>query len=215
MIQHHPAYKNIKLKNYDEWAEKCPNLFTHTEKSDEEDIGSSDEESTENSATKTTNDEVQGEAVDNDFNASTCLYPKEPASDMIVNHTNKKKQMKYKRKAKKIYDIAPGQGKIPTNWIREKDHDTVAFPEIFTDGKGGVNEERTYKLTKGDFYSTKFLNHDKRYSKNSDYLFVAQQHVERSLLESNISISAQKGKVTKGMVIQCLKLENHEYKSSP
>ena len=134
---------------------------------------------------------------------------------MIVNHTNKKKQMKYKRKAKKIYDIAPGQGKIPTNWIREKDHDTVAFPEIFTDGKGGVNEERTYKLTKGDFYSTKFLNHDKRYSKNSDYLFVAQQHVERSLLESNISISAQKGKVTKGMVIQCLKLENHEYKSSP
>ena len=87
---------------------------------------------------------------------------------------------------------------------------TVAFPEIFTDGKGGVNEERTYKLTKGDFYSTKFLNHDKRYSKNSDYLFVAQQHVERSLLESNISISAQKGKVTKGMVIQCLKLENYE-----
>ena len=108
MIQHHPAYKNIKLKNYDEWAEKCPNLFTHTEKSDEEDIGSSDEESTENSATKTTNDEVQGEAVDNDFNASTCLYPKEPASDMIVNHSNEKKNVKFRRKDKKVYEYAPG-----------------------------------------------------------------------------------------------------------
>ena len=48
----------------------------------------------------------------------------------------------------------------------------------------------------------KFLNNDKRYSKNSDYLFVSQQNVERSLLEGNISISGQKGKVTKGMVFQ-------------
>ena len=197
MIQHHPVYKNIKLKNYDEWAEKCPNLFTNADNSDEEDNSSSNEESTENSTDKKN---VQGEAVDNDFNAITCLVPKEPSSDMIVNHSDKGKKIKFKRKAKKIYDIAPGQGKIPTNWIRETDHDTVAFPELFPDGKGGVNEQRTYKLRKGDFYGVKFLHHDKRYSKNSDYLFVSQQHVERTLLENNISISGQKGKVTEGMV---------------
>ena len=131
------------------------------------------------------------------------MYPKEPATGMIVNHSDKRKEIKFRRKAKKIYDVAPGQGKIPTNWVREKDHDTIAFPELFTDGKGGVNDpERAIKLSKGDFYSTKFLNNDKRYSKNSDYLFVSQQNVERSLLEGNISISGQKGKVTKGMVFQ-------------
>ena len=49
----------------------------------------------------------------------------------------------------------PGQGKIPTNWIREKNHDVIAFPELFCDGKGGLNAERKIKLTMGDFYSTR------------------------------------------------------------
>ena len=35
------------------------------------------------------------------------------------------------------------------------------------------------------------------YSQNSDYLFVAQQHLERHLLENQTSISGQKGKVLK------------------
>ena len=47
----------------------------------------------------------------------------------------------FKRKAKKIYQYAPGQGQIPTNWIREKDHDVIAFPELFPNGKGGVNDD--------------------------------------------------------------------------
>ena len=45
------------------------------------------------------------------------------------------------------------------------------------------------------------------YAKNSDYLFVAQQHLERTLLENNISVSAQKGKIgitSNGkQIIQC------------
>ena len=91
-----------------------------------------------------------------------------------------------------------GQGQIPTNWIREKDHDVIAFPELYPDGKGGINEERKVKVPKGDFYSTKFLNCNNMYAKSSDYLFVAQQHIERHLLENNISVSGQKGKVSKG-----------------
>ena len=49
----------------------------------------------------------------------------------------------------------PGEGKIPTNWIREKNFDVIAFPELFCDGKGGLNAERKIKLTIGDFYSTR------------------------------------------------------------
>ena len=48
-----------------------------------------------------------------------------------------------------------GEGKIPTNWIREKNFDVIAFPELFCDGKGGLNAERKIKLTIGDFYSTR------------------------------------------------------------
>ena len=62
---------------------------------------------------------------------------------------------KLKRLGKKIYNIAPGEGKIPTNWIREKNFDVIAFPELFCDGKGGLNAERKIKLTMGDFYSTR------------------------------------------------------------
>ena len=65
-------------------------------------------------------------------------------------------------------------------------------------GKGGVNDQRSVKLSKTDFFSSKFLNHNKMYAKNSDYLFVAQQFLERHLLENNISVSAQKGKVDRG-----------------
>ena len=75
----------------------------------------------------------------------------------------------------------------------------IAFPELYPDGKGGINEkERKIKVTKGDFYSTKFLNHNSMYAKSSDYLFVAQQHIERHLLENNISVAGQKGKVSEG-----------------
>ena len=35
------------------------------------------------------------------------------------------------------------------------------------------------------------------YAKNSDYLFVAQQYLERHLMESYISVSGQKGKIDK------------------
>ena len=72
----------------------------------------------------------------------------------------------------------------------------IAFPELYPDGKGGINEERKVMVPKGDFYSTKFLNHNSMYAKNTDFLFVAQQHIERHLLENNISVAGQKGKVS-------------------
>ena len=73
------------------------------------------------------NKNVHGEAQSNDFNAKTCLYPKEPASNMIINHSSEKKNIQFRRKAKKVYEYAPGQGQIPTNWIREINHDIIAY----------------------------------------------------------------------------------------
>ena len=103
---------------------------------------------------------------------------------------------KVEKYLRNIYDL--GQGQAPTNWIREPRHDLIAFPELYSYGIGGVNFERLVKLCKTDFFSVKFLNRNKMYAKNSDYLFVCQQFLERHLLESNISVKAQKGKVQKG-----------------
>ena len=198
LIKNHPAYMSIKLESYDEWLKKCPTLFEETDKSDEEQDAhdSSDNEDKNKSSTQTAKGEA--EAENNDFNSTTCLYPQEPELEMISNHSNKNKKIKFQRKAKKTYNYAPGQNVIPTDWIREKDHDEVAFPELYSEGKGGINAKRLVKTTKGDFYSSKFLNHNKMYAKNGDYLFVAQQHLERHSLESNISVNCQKGKKSKG-----------------
>ena len=197
LVNHHPDYKNIKLQKYEEWAKKCPSLFKQSE-SDEENQEKSSDENEETEKIGNENEKCQEEAESNDFNSTTCLYPRQPESNMIVNHSDETKKIKFQRKARKIYDLAPGQGQVPTNWIRDEKFDVIAFPELFPDGKGGINQERKVKITKGDFYSTRFLNNDKKYAKNSDYLFVAQQNIERHLLENNISISGQKGKVSKG-----------------
>ena len=95
---------------------KCPTLFNQTEHSDsEEEIEDSSDDEKESdkiivdrSAEEQDKNNIEGEANDNVFNATTCLCPKEPATDMIVNHSNKKKNIKVRRKDKKVYEYAPG-----------------------------------------------------------------------------------------------------------
>ena len=57
---------------------------------------------------------------------------------MIVNNTKENKTIRFKRNGKNMYVFAPGEGSLPTNWIREENHDVIAFPELFPDGKGSV-----------------------------------------------------------------------------
>ena len=106
LVENHPDYKNINLSSYDEWVHNCPSLFDPSENSDgEEKEHESEEEDPHESNEKV----APGEAMDNDFNASTCLYPKEPALDIVVNNTKEKKKIKFKRKDKNFYEYAPGQ----------------------------------------------------------------------------------------------------------
>ena len=82
------------------------------------------------------------------YNAKTCLYPEEPATTIFVNDSKNPKKVRPSRKNNKVYDYAPGEKAVPTDWIREKDHDIIAWPELYCDGKGGLNHpDRTVKLT--------------------------------------------------------------------
>ena len=110
LISHHPDYKNIKLACYQDWAKNCPTLFNQTDESDSEENEDTSEEETADESGKKKLDQkkrVHGEADGNDSNATTCLYPREPASSMIINHSNEKKNIKFKRKDKKMCMSTP------------------------------------------------------------------------------------------------------------
>ena len=109
LIRNHPHYKNIKLTKFKDWVKECPNLFHQSDKKEDEiDDDSSDEETAGTSVEKTLdkNKRVEKEAESNDFNSTTCLYPKQPETNMIVNHSDQTKKIKFHRKAKKIYDLS-------------------------------------------------------------------------------------------------------------
>ena len=204
LVKNHPAYKDIKIEKKEDWIRRCESTpeddDVNLDQVEDNAICSDHEKDADEDSEETIDDKNNpDEAESNDFNANTCLYPKEPASNIIVNHSDKKITVRKRRKGGRIYDYAPGQEQAPTNWIREKNYDEVAFPELYTNGKGGVNDEsRKVKITKPDFMSQKFLNHNKMYAQNSEYLFVSQQFLERHLLENNVSVFGQKGKAETG-----------------
>ena len=124
-------------------------------------------------------EEEEEEDDDNDrFLDTTCLVPEEPQTNLVVNTSNKimKKRL---NKEGLLYEIAPGEGKIPTNWLREKDFDITAFPDLFPDGKFGFHDDRELKLSPMNYFSQRILNRNQKFAQDPDYLFIAQQFVER------------------------------------
>ena len=131
----------------------------------------------------------------NSFNQTTMLTPQDPASTVIVNETQTTIRKKLKRsKNAPIYEIAPGEGKIPEEWLREPTFDIDAFPHLFPDGKYGLHyEERPRKITPAKYFPQRILNQNNAYAKDSDYVFMAQQYLERFALERQIDMSMLHG----------------------
>ena len=118
------------------------------------------------------------EEDENRFLDTTCLVPEEPQTNLVVN-TSKRTVKKRLHKEGQLYEIAPGEGKIPTNWLREKDFDITAFPDLFPDGKFGFHDDRELKLSPINYFSQRILNRNQTFAQDPDYLFIAQQFVER------------------------------------
>ena len=69
------------------------------------------------------------------------------------------------------------------------------FPRHFVDGKYGPHFKREKKLSFQQFFCQRIQNVDKRFAKDEDFIFVAQQVNERNQLEKQIDISVQKGQL--------------------
>ena len=113
---------------------------------------------------------------------------------LLVNTSNEPLLKKTKRSSDTIHVVAPGQRRKLSNWLMEENHDTNAFPDLLPDGKGGQHDKaRIIQISPVQNYSQKMLNHDKRFAQDEDFIFVAQQALERHAFENQISVSVQRG----------------------
>lgn len=117
-----------------------------------------------------------------------------------MNTSDEPLRKKTKRSSNFVYEIVPGERKKLNDWIREENHDTKAFPELFPDGKNGLHDKsRKRRISPIQNYSHKILNKNKKFSKDPDFVFVAQQYLEKHSFENQISISLQRGVLTNAL----------------
>ena len=126
---------------------------------------------------------------------TTTLIPENPELNVFVNATTKPIEKRTKLQSKSVHIVAPGEGKVPTYWLREKDFDIAAFPRHHPDGQYGLGHYRDVKISLQEYFTQRLFNVDKRFANDADYLFIAQYYVERNALERQIDISYQKGKI--------------------
>ena len=138
------------------------------------------------------------------FNRTTCLVDQDPRSEVIMNISDKpitkKKRpiMKKTNRKEQVYTIQPGEAKTTNNWLRDNDDfDIEAFPWLFSDGKYGLNYKREKPLTPVKYFASKVMNKNPQFSQDADFVFVAQQFVERYLLEGQIDVATRKGSINR------------------
>ena len=94
------------------------------------------------------------------YNRSTCFSHNYP-------------EISYKEGSLDRISIAPGEGKLPSNILQEKDWDLKSFPTLLPDGKSSLYSERKVKLSEQDYFVQRILNKDSRFACSTAYIFAA------------------------------------------
>ena len=120
-----------------------------------------------------------------DYDMTTCMVPKYP--EAIPETTEQE------------FNVAPGEGKIPSNILKEDDWDLKSFPNLHPTGTNGLKQKRAVKgLTDQQYIEQRLKNQDTRYEQCTPYVFAMTAYIEEKQLERNIGISYSKGKKTLG-----------------
>ena len=179
--QGHPAYQDINIEtgHYEELPEDMS-----ISDSDDSDRESCESDVEENNITK----------YQFKVGKSTVMSDSFPETTMVINTSDKTVEKKMTDESDVSCPIAPGEGKIPTNLMRDPNFDTEGFPDLHPSGQYGLNHERKQKaLTDHQYFLQRVLNVDKRWSSNPAYLFVAMYYVERLKLEKQINLAYRRG----------------------
>ena len=191
----HPGYYNIKIDEEFDNDEEIP----EEENGNDGEIDMEKLDDCDIDMEKLDDCVASNKEEENPFLETTCLLPENPETRVIVNTSNSPLHKKVMIDSDVVHEIAPGEGKIPTNWLRDPCFDIHAFPRHHPDGKYGLNyNDRQIKLSPYNYFNQRMINVDKRFAKDPEYLFCAQQYVERYSLERQIDLSVrQKGKLVK------------------
>ncbi len=90
----------------------------------------------------------------------TGLVPEDPAGMVVVNNSNTSVRTVSENNA--VFEIAPGEGKIPTNWLKDENFDVMAFPCLFPSGQFGLFHQREKKISSQQYFNQRILNRDPR-----------------------------------------------------
>ena len=119
-----------------------------------------------------------------------------------ANDNNSSSDTDQNKQNTESHAIAPGEGKVPSNLMRDKNWDVNAFPSFHPSGKFGLHYTREKKLTPQQHFIQRLQNVNRRFSSHPPYVFAAQYYIERHQLEQNINISFLKGKLSHGNLLQ-------------
>ena len=75
---------------------------------------------------------------------------------------------------REIICVAPAEGEKPSNIMTDLNFEAMSNPDKFPYGVGTYSSERPRKLTYRKYYNQRLLDVDGRFSRDLDYLFVAQ-----------------------------------------
>jgi len=91
-----------------------------------------------------------------EYNNETCFNHEYP-------------EISYKDNVTDCVNVAPGEGKIPTNILEETDWDVKSFPCLLPDGKNSLHSERKVKIKEQYYFNQRILNIDSRFAQNAAY----------------------------------------------
>ena len=171
-----PFYKNIAIDELEEDVNDDSFEEYDDPQPDDIDQNTTDDEDEPN--------EDMGQVIKDQ---STCLVPMNQEAKLVINDENNTNV--------NDFQIAPGEGKIPTNYLREKHFDVRAYPTLHPTGAFGLHHTREIPISCQEYFGQRLNNADERFSRHGSYIFAAQYFVERNQLENQISISGQRGSI--------------------
>ena len=151
----------------------------------------SDDENTDSDEEKLQTEYTEGDSIQKwkfNFDSTTTFVNDFPELDVRENDTENNENF-----PNTPVVLAPGEGKIPTNILDEKDWDLKSFPGLYPDGRMGLHEEREVRLSMQQYFQQRILNFDRRFANTPSFVFSAFACNEKNQLERNINISYLRG----------------------
>ena len=190
----HPGYKDINI-NSD--AIRYDLRMTPTNDTSSENSSLSSNEGSDSSDNEDNIQQYHFKATN-----ESMMTENYPESNLVTNLSKKTLQHKTRDTSKVSCPIAPGEGKIPTNIMRESDWDIMAFPHLHPSGNYGLSYKRSKKLPAQQYFLQRLQNIDPRFRNSKPFVFASTYFLERGQLERQINISGQRGTLNENKLLQ-------------